>query len=736
MQRRSLTALSAALTILLAALCVTPAVAPQNPSDSGAAAGPQKSTAAASNNVPMFNDSNPFAHPSTLPFQAPPFDKIKDADYQPALEEGMRQELADVEMIANSPDAPTFANTMEALERRGELLRRVQPVFSGMTSSNTNPTLQKLQAELAPKFAAHRDAIYLNPKLFARVKTIYDRRTSLHLAPDGEYLVERYYKDFVRAGALLSDADKDTMRALNKEQSQLSNQFRDRILADTNASALTFGDPAKLAGLSEADLAAAAEAATRLKQPGKWVITLQNTTQQPAQTYLKNRSVREKLFHNSIQRGDHGGDNDTKAIIERLAQLRAQRAKLLGYPTYAAFVLDDQMAKTPDNALKLMTDLAPASVGKAHAEAARMQILIDKEHGGFQLQPWDWQYYAEQVRKAEYDLDESAIRPYFELDRVLRDGVFYAATQLYGLTFKERKNIPVYQPDVRVFEVFDADGSSLALFYIDFFARSNKQGGAWTSGFVGQSYLLGTKPVVTNTENIPKPAAGQPCLLSFTEVTTMFHEFGHALQGMMSAVRYPNSRMPRDFVEVPSQFNEHWALDPKVFANYAKHYQTGAPMPEALVEKIKKSRTFNQGFATMEYLEAALLDMAWHMLPPDAPLQDAKAFEPDALKRFSVFTPEVPPRYRSTYFSHIWAGGYSAGYYAYLWSEVIEDDAFAWFKEHGGMTRENGQRFREMILAHAGAQDVVAMYRAFRGRDAEVGPLLEERGLQPAGKSK
>jgi peptidyl-dipeptidase Dcp len=715
--------------ISVAALCLPPRL-PQAAHRAGNSAGPQQAETARQS-ATMFDDSNPFAHPSTLPFQAPLFDKIKDADFQPALEEGMQRELAEVEAIANSSEAPTFANTFEALERRGELLRRVQPVFSGMTSSNTNPTLQKLQAELAPKFAAHRDAIFLNPKLFARIEAIYDQRASLDLSAEADYLVERYYKDFVRAGALLSDSDKNMMRAINKEQSQLSNQFRDKVLADTNASALIISDQAELAGLPEADVAAAAEAANHLKQPGIWVITLQNTTQQPPQTYLKNRDVREKLFHNSVQRGDHGGDNDTQAIIERLAQLRAQRAKLLGYPTFAAYGLDDQMAKTPENALKLMTDLAPASVGKARDEAARMQALIDKEQGGFKLQPWDWQFYAEQVRKSDYDLDESAIRPYFEVDRVLRDGVFYAATQLYGLTFKERKDIPVYQPDVRVFEVFDADGSSLALFYIDFFARSNKQGGAWTSGFLGQSYLLGTKPVVTNTENIPKPAAGQPCLLSFTEVTTMFHEFGHALQSMMSAVRYPNSRMPRDFVEVPSQFNEHWALDPKVFANYAKHYQTGAPMPEELVQKIKKSRTFNQGFATTEYLEAALLDMAWHMLPPDVPRQDANVFETEALKRFNVYMPEVPPRYRSTYFSHIWGGGYSAGYYAYLWSEVIEDDAFAWFKEHGGMTRENGKRFREMILAHAGAQDVAAMYRAFRGRDAEVRPLLEERGLQP-----
>jgi len=416
--------------------------------------------------------------------------------------------------------------------------------------------------------------------------------------------------------------------------------------------------------------------------------------------------------------------------VARMAQLRAQRAKLLGYPNFATYVLDDQMAKTPDAAMKLMTDLAPAATAKGRDEAKRMQALIDKENGGFKLEPWDWQYYAEQVRKSDYNLDESAVRPYFEFDRVLHDGVFYAANQLYGLTFKERKDIPVYQPDVRVFDVFDADGSPLALFYLDPYSRSNKQGGAWTSGFVGQSKLLGTKPVVTNTENFSKPAPGKPNLLSFTQVTTMFHEFGHALQGMMSAVTYPGSRMPRDFVEVPSQFNEHWALYPTIFANYAKHYQTGEPMPKELVEKIKKSKTFNQGFATTEYLEAALLDMAWHTASPEAPPQDVDTFEPAALKRLQVYMTEIPPRYHTTYFSHIWNSGYSAGYYAYLWSEVIDDDAYAWFTEHGGLTRANGQRFREMVLAHAGAQDSAEMYRKFRGRDAEVGPMLEERGLK------
>ena len=704
---------------------------------SHAQASPQTPAATAqATSKPMFDEANPFAQPSPLPFQAPPFDKIKDSDYQPAIEEGMRRQLAEVDSIADNPDAPTFANTIEALERSGVMLGRVQRVFFGMVSSNTNPMIQKVQSEEAPRLAAHRDAIYLNAKLFARVKAVYDERARLKLAPDADYLVERYYRDFVRAGALLSDTEKTKMRALNEEQARLSDQFRNKVLADTNACALVIGDEAELAGLPRADIAAAAEAATRLGPAGKWVITLQNTTQQPAQTYLKDRGVRERLFNASSKRGHHGGEDDTKAIVERLAQLRAQRAKLLGYPTFAAYVLDDQMAKTPENAMRLMTDLAPAATNKARGEASRMQALIDKEQSTFKLEPWDWQYYAEQVRKSDYDLDESAIRPYFELDRVLRDGVFYAANQLYGLTFKERKDIPVYQPDVRVFEAFDADGSSLALFYVDFFARPNKQGGAWTASFVSQNRLLGTKPVVTNTENFSKPAPGQPMLLSFTEVTTMFHEFGHALQSMMSDVRYPNSRIPRDFVEVPSQFNEHWALEPAVFANYAKHYQTGEAMPNELVEKIKKSRTFNQGFATTEYLEAALLDMAWHMLPPDAPLEDADTFEPEALKRFQVYMAEVPPRYHTTYFSHVWAGGYSAGYYAYLWSEVIEDDAFAWFKEQGGMTRKNGQRFRDMILAHAGTQDSAAMYRAFRGRDAEIEPLLEERGLRTQDKAK
>jgi peptidyl-dipeptidase Dcp len=677
--------------------------------------------------------SNPFFAPSALQFHAPAFDQIKDADYQPALEEGMRQQLAEIVAIADNPQPPTFANTIEAMERSGELLTRTAKVFSNLVQSNTNDTFDKIDSEESPKLAAHQDSIYLNAKLFARVKALYDTRDGLGLDRESKYLVERYYRNFVRAGALLSDADKATLRGLNQEESKLNTQFRQHVLAETDAGALVIDDKADLAGLSEGDIAAAAQKAIDRKMPGKWVITLQNTTQQPALASLSNRAVRERLFNASVQRGNHGGPNDTKDIVTRLAQVRAQHAKLLGYPNYDAYVLDDQMAKTPEIALKLMTDLVPASTAKARDEAARIQKVIDAENGGFTLGPQDWEYYAEKVRKAEYDLDAAQVRPYFELEHVLHDGVFFAANQLYGLTFKERKDLPVYNPDVRVFEVFDADGKSLAIFYGDYFSRPNKSGGAWMDSFVDQSGLMGTHPVIVNVLNFEKPAPGQPALLTFDNVTAIFHEFGHALHGILSNSRYPTlsgTNVPRDFVEFPSQFNEHWALDPTVFANYAKHYQTGAPIPQELVEKIKKSRTFNQGYALTEYLAAALLDLAWHALPPGAPAQDVNAFEPAALQKFNIAMTQVPPRYHTTYFSHIWGGGYAAGYYAYLWAEVIDDDAYYWFKEHGGLTRENGQRFRDMILSRGGSDDVAALYRAFRGRDPIVEPLLIERGLK------
>jgi len=489
-------------------------------------------------------------------------------------------------------------------------------------------------------------------------------------------------------------------------------------------------DKAQLEGLGEGEIAAAAEAAKERKLPGKYVLALQNTTQQPAQASLANRSIRQRLFEASTRRADRGDSNDTRAIIQRLAQLRPERAALLGFPTFAAYALDNQMSKTPDAAIGLLNQLVPPATKRARTEAEKMQALIDKANGGFKLAPWDWQYYAERVRQAEYNLDEEQIKPYLSLDRVLNDGVFFAANRLYGITFKPRKDIPVYHPDVRVYEVFDADGKSLALFYTDFFKRDNKSGGAWQDSFVDPSGLMGTKPVVYNVTNFTKPAPGMPALLTFDDVTTMFHEFGHALHGMFAHVQYPTLlNTPRDFVEFPSQFNEHWALEPSVFANYAKHYRTGEVMPAELVEKIKKARTFNQGFATTEYLEASLLDLAWHQLPASAPKQDVTAFEREALVRYKVDVPEIPPRYRTPYFAHIWGGGYSASYYAYLWSEVLDHDAYAWFEEHGGMTRENGQRYRDMILSRGSSDDAGALFRAFRGRDPVIQPLLEQRGL-------
>ncbi len=710
--------------VLLLALCCA-ALFAQAPAPAAApAAAPQKPA----EETAAFTPDNPFAKASVLPYQAPPFDKIRDEHYLPAIEEGMRQELAEVEAIANSAEPPTFENTIVAMEKSGALARRVGRVFGGVASSNTNPTIQKIQTVLAPKQAAHRDAISLNPKLFARVKAIYDKRGELQLTPEQKFVVEETYNGFVRAGALLSEEEKTRLRELNKEQSKLQNEFRQKILAATNAGAVVVDDKALLAGLSDGEIASAAAKAKERGLDGKYLIPLQNTTQQPYLASLKDRALRERLLAASTNRAS--GEFDTGAIVARLAQLRAERAKLLGFPSFAAYALDDRMAKTPENAIKLLTDVAPAATAKARAEAARMQKLIDERKEGVKLAAHDWDFYAEQVRKADYDLEEAAVRPYFELNRVVEDGVFFAANKLYGLTFKPRTDIPVYHPDVKVWEVFEADGTPLALFYGDFFARPSKGGGAWSSGFVGASKLLGTKPVVTNNLNIPKPVAGEPALLTFDEVGTLFHEFGHALNSMFFAGNYGGGGLPRDFVEVPSQINEHWAVDPVVFANYAKHYRTGEAMPKELVEKIGKVKTFNQGYATTEYLAAALLDMAWHDLPAGAPLQDPVKFQKEALAKYKVDLPEVPPRYNTPYFSHVWGGGYSAGYYAYLWSEVLDQDAYYWFKENGGMTRANGQRFRDMILAKGGTMDAAAMYRAFRGRDASVEPLLIERGLK------
>jgi peptidyl-dipeptidase Dcp len=685
--------------------------------------------------------ANPFFTASTLLYQAPRFDLIKDTDYEPAFEKGMSDQLAEIAAITAQTDAPTFDNTIIPFEKSGLLLGRTAQVFFGMAGANTNETIQAIQKRMAPRLAAHQDAIHLDPKLWARIKTIYNGRATLD--PDARYLVERYQMDFVRAGANLSDADKTTLRKLNEEEQSLATDFQQKLLAATKVGGVVADRESDLAGLSSIEVGAASEAAKARKLDGKWLLPLQNTTQQPAQASLTDRAMREKLFYASTNRAEQGDGNDTRALVLRMAQLRAQKAKLLGYATWADYVLADQMAETPAKAIKLMTDMAPAVVAKAKAEAARMQKAADAERksakgktktGPIKLEPWDWQYYSEQVRRADYALDESELKPYFELNRVLQDGVFFAAHQMYGLTFQERKDIPTYDPDVRVFEVFDIDGKSLALFYADYFKRDNKNGGAWMSTFVDQSQLLGQHPVIYNVCNFAKPAPGEPALLSSDDVTTMFHEFGHALHGMFSNVKYPyltGTQVPRDFVEFPSQFNEHWASEPTVLANYAKHYKTGEPMPAELAAKIDKTSKFDKGFSNSEYLGAALLDMAWHTLPDGSTPKDVDAFEAGALKKYKMDFALVPPRYRTSYFAHVWGGGYSAGYYAYLWSRVLADDAYHWFVDHGGMTRDNAQRFRDMVLSRGNTEEMAKMYRDFRGADPSVEYLLEDDGLKP-----
>ena len=683
-----------------------------------------------------FGPDNPFFAPSKLPFQAPPFDKTKDEDYQPALEAGMAEQRKEVQAIADDPAPPSFENTFVALEKSGQLLRRVQSVFFAVASANTNPTLQKVRSLEAPKLAAHQDAIYLDAKLFRRVESIYKERKSLKLDPESLRLVEYYYDEFVHAGANLSESDKAELKKLNEELATLSNSFTTKLLAATKDAAFVSTDKAALAGLPEAQINAAAKAAKDRKLEG-FVIPLQNTTQQPDLAELKARESRRALFENSWKRAEHGDANDTRDTIARIAQLRAQKAKLLGYPNFAAWKLVDQMAKTPEAALKFMDALVSPATAKDASEAQDIQAVIDKQSAGFKLQPWDWDFYSEQVRKAKYDLDEAQIKPYFELNNVLQNGVFYAANQLYGLTFKERKDLPVYAPEMRVFEVFNADGSSLALFYCDYFKRDNKQGGAWMNNYVEQSKLLGTLPVVSNVANFAMPAPGEPALLSSDDVRTMFHEFGHALHGMFANTQYPSlsgTAIARDFVEFPSQFNEHWATSPAIFQHYAKHYKTDAPMPAELAEKIKKSITFNKGYATTEALAAAQLDMKWHTLPASATLQKPDRFESEALQQTGLSISYTPPRYRSSYFAHIWSSsGYAAGYYAYLWTQMLADDAFQWFEEHGGLTRANGDRFREMVLSRGNTENLERMYVDWRGAKPTIEPMLKYRGLAVAG---
>jgi len=687
----------------------------------------------ASNNDTL-TASNPFYAASTLPFQAADFSKIQNSDYKPAIEAGMKQQLNEVDKIANNPDAATFENTFVALEKSGQLLRRVSMVFNLVTGANTNPELQKLQEEEAPKLAGVNDAMFLNTKLFKRVETIYNNRAQLKLDAESNKLVEYYYQKFQLAGAKLSDADKDTLKKMNGEEASLMAKFNNQLLAAAKAGALVVSDSTELAGLSSGALQSAAADAKTAKLDGKYMLPLQNTTTQPALASLTNRATRQKLFEASWNRAEKNDSNDTRAVISRIAQIRAKKAKLIGFPNFASLQLQDQMAKTPEAVEAFFSKLIPAATAKAKVEAADIQKVIDAQKGGFQLQPWDWDFYAEQVRKAKYDINEDEVKPYFELNNVLQNGVFFAANQLYGLTFKERKDLPVYQKDVRVFEVFDKDSTSIALFYCDYFKRDNKNGGAWMDNMVGQSKLLGTKPVIYNVCNFTKPADGQPALISFSDVTTMFHEFGHGLHGIFASQQYPSlsgTATARDFVEFPSQFNEHWASDPTVFKHYATHYKTGAPMPQVLVDKIKKAATFNQGYALTEILAAADLDMQWHKITADMPLQDVDKFETEALHKTNLDLPQVPSRYRSSYFLHIWSNGYSAGYYAYLWTEMLDDDAFSWFQEHGGLTRENGQRFRDMILSRGNTEDLGKMFADFRGHAPDINPMLVNRGLVP-----
>jgi len=683
---------------------------------------------------------NPFLEASTLPYQAPAFDRITDADFAPAFEAGMRQQLDEVAAIASNPQAPSFDNTIVAMERSGEILGRVSAVFFSLVSAHSNPAIQDVQKQMAPKLSAHRDAIYLDPALYARVSGLYERRQQLGLDAESLRLLERYHTDFVRAGARLSPADQDRLRAINEELSSLRTRFGQNLLKDTNESAVVVESVTDLDGLAPGAVAAAAEAGRTRQLADRYVLTLQLPTLQPVLSDLKSRALRERVYMASINRGNNDNEYDNKQVASRIAWLRAQSAALLGYPSYAAYSLETQTARTPEAVNRMLAGLAPAAVANAKVEAADMQALIDRQARAsktrsFALAPWDWSFYAEQVRRERFDYDEAEVKPYFEMERVLQDGVFYFAHELYGLSFVERHDLPVYQPDVRVFEVFDADGTALGLFYADYFARPSKRGGAWMNAFVEQSALLDRKAVVTNTLNIPKPPTGEPVLLSFDEVSTMFHEFGHALHGLFSKVRYPmfsGTSVPRDFVEYPSQVHEMWALWPQVLVHYARHYQSGAPIPQELVDKILKAQKFNQGFSTTEYLAASLLDQAWHQLPASAPEQSALSFEQAALQTAGMALPTVAPRYRTTYFNHVFSGGYAAGYYAYIWAEVLDADTVRWFEDNGGLKRENGDWFRARLLSRGGSVDALELFRNFRGRDPAIEPLLERRGLSLA----
>jgi peptidyl-dipeptidase Dcp len=677
--------------------------------------------------------SNPFFSESPLPLHYPQFDRIQDSHFAPAFEAGMAEQLKEVDAIANNDQAPTFENTLVALERSGQVLNRATTVFNALVGADTNDARNKLRKDYSTKFAAHNDAINLNGKLFARIDALYQKRTTLRLDAEGLRLVERYYNDFVRAGAKLSEADKSKLKAMNAELASLGSQFSQNVLDEVNASAVIVEDVKELDGLTPAQIAGAANEAKSRGLEGKYVLTLLNTTGQPPEQELNNRGLRQRLHEASIARGSKGGKFDNREIISRTMKLRAERAQLLGYANHAAYGLENQTARTQEAVNRMLSELAPAAVANAKREAADLQAMIDKEGGGFKLAPWDWAYYTEKVRASKFAFDESQLKPYLELTSVLENGVFFAANQLYGLSFKRRTDLPVYHPDVMVYDVFDANGKPLALFIADMYARKSKRGGAWMNSYVSQSKLTGYGPVVANHLNIPKPPAGEPTLLTWDEVTTAFHEFGHALHGMFSNVNYPyfsGTRVPRDFVEYPSQVNEMWAEWPSVLKNYAKHYKTGAPIPQELLDKVIAASKFNQGFATTEYLGAAMLDQRWHQMAasqiPSA--DDVMKFEAGALSADGIAYAPVPPRYRTPYFSHI-MGGYAAGYYAYIWSEVLDANSVEWFKSHGGLTRANGDHFRKTLLSRGGSDEATKLFQEFAGHEPRIEPLLQKRGL-------
>ena len=713
-------------TTVIAALAITACsdnTAPQQSSTSQTAAELTTTDAIA---------ANPLMKASTLQYEAPNFTEIKDEHFLPAFAEGMKQHMVEVLAIANNPAPATFDNTLVALEKSGDLLTRVSRVFYNLAGTDSNPERRKIQSEMAPKLAAHSDDINLNPQLFARIKSLYNQRSELGLDAESLRLVEVYYQRFVRAGAELTEEQKTAIRALNEEHSKLTNQFSQNLLAETKNIAVLVDTQAELDGLSESQIASAAAAATEAGHEGKYLLKLTNTTRQPLLSQLSNRELRQKVWQASANR-NQSGETDNRPIVARLAQLRAERARLLGFDNWATYGLDSQMAKTPQAVFDMLGSMVPAVVANTNKEAAAIQEMIKQKGGDFELQPWDWEYYAEFVRQAKFDLDESEVKQYFEFNRVLEDGVFYTMNRLFGIRFEPRPDLPVYHPDVKAYELFDADGTSLAIFYADYFAREGKRGGAWMSSFVGQSHLIGQKPVVVNVMNIPKAPNGEPTLVSYDNVTTIFHELGHGLHGMFSDVKFPTlagTSVSRDFVEFPSTFQEDWAAHPEVIANYAKHYKTGEPIPADLLAKVMKSRSFNQGFDTLEYMSAALLDMEWHSLSADEPLQDVNEFEAAALKKHGVNLSAVPPRYKSTYFSHSMGGGYSAGYYAYMWSEILAADAFAYVQQQGGLKLENGQNYRKNILSVGNSRPPMESYKAFRGQEPTTDALLIRRGLK------